>query len=316
MHTISKIVVGVDLHEGDRLVGDTLPETTLAAVKQSLDFAVRRSAHIIYCAALNLSPQAEQLIHGDVTNIFVTVEDHARKILTKLVEEAAEAGVKATFELRFGAAWRELAEFVQEIRADLLVVGARNRSLLSHTLFGSTSTKLMQTCPCAVWVVKPEELREIRELAVCTDLSEDSLRAMHAAIAFAQHLDARLFILHAVEFPLASYLRSAGSDQAAIDEYHKKVLSTAHDTIHSQLHQTDWRTLSHGVRVELLEGSPESTIPRFVEENGVDLVVLTTHGRTGLSQFVMGSTAQHLLPLLKSSVMALKPAEFVSPVEI
>jgi universal stress protein E len=70
------------------------------------------------------------------------------------------------------------------------------------------------------------------------------------------------------------------------------------------------------VRVELLEGSPESTIPRFVEENGVDLVVLTTHGRTGLSQFVMGSTAQHLLPLLKSSVMALKPAEFVSPVEI
>ncbi len=316
MHTISRIVVGVDLHEGDRLVGDELPAPTQAAISQSLEFAANRGAELIYCACLDLSPQAEELIHADVTNIYTTVEDFANQAMTRLVEAATDRGVKAQYQLRMGGSSRELTLLVQEVKADLLVVGARNRSVLSHTLFGSTSTKLLQICPCPVWVVKPEELREIREIAVCTDLSEDSLRALHAAIAFAHHLDARLFILHSIEFPLATYLRSAGSDEAAVDAYHQQVRTASHNTIHAHLHQTDWRTLNHGVRVELLEGSPLATIPRFVEEHGIDLTVFTTHGRTGFKQFIMGSTAQSLLPHLKSSVLALKPTDFVSPVEL
>jgi universal stress protein E len=66
--------------------------------------------------------------------------------------------------------------------------------------------------------------------------------------------------------------------------------------------------------VELVEGEPEDAIARFVESQGIDMVVMGTVARTGIAGLVMGNTAERVLQRLRGSVLAVKPPGFKSPV--
>jgi nucleotide-binding universal stress UspA family protein len=70
-----------------------------------------------------------------------------------------------------------------------------------------------------------------------------------------------------------------------------------------------------GVSVQLIPGEPERALPPFIDGNGIDLVVMGTVARSGVRGLVMGNTAERVLQRLRSSVFAVKPPGFVSPVE-
>ena len=69
-----------------------------------------------------------------------------------------------------------------------------------------------------------------------------------------------------------------------------------------------------GVGVELVQGEPEDTIMHFVESHGVDVAVMGTVARTGIAELVLGNTAGRMLQRVRSSVFAVKPPGFTSPV--
>lgn len=66
--------------------------------------------------------------------------------------------------------------------------------------------------------------------------------------------------------------------------------------------------------VELVKGEPEDVIERYVHDHGIDLVVMGTVARTGLSGVLIGNTAERVLQRLRVSVLATKPEGFTSPV--
>ncbi len=61
-------------------------------------------------------------------------------------------------------------------------------------------------------------------------------------------------------------------------------------------------------------GPPDSAIMHCIERHSVDLVVMDTVGRTGISGFITGKTAERLLPQIPCSLLAVKPPGFESPV--
>ena len=67
------------------------------------------------------------------------------------------------------------------------------------------------------------------------------------------------------------------------------------------------------VAVELVRGEPEEAIARFVESQGIDVVVMGTVARTGIAGLVMGNTAERVLQRLRGSVLAVKPPGFRIP---
>ena len=66
----------------------------------------------------------------------------------------------------------------------------------------------------------------------------------------------------------------------------------------------------------LPKGSPRNEVPALAERLEVDLVVMGTVARTGISGFFMGNTAETILNRLNCSVLAIKPAGFVTPVTL
>ena len=66
----------------------------------------------------------------------------------------------------------------------------------------------------------------------------------------------------------------------------------------------------------LIKGFPSKVIPEFAQKIDADLVVMGTIGRTGIPGLIIGNTAEDILNQIHCSVLAVKPADFVSPVTL
>ncbi|NMV12061.1 universal stress protein, partial [Vibrio parahaemolyticus] len=64
-----------------------------------------------------------------------------------------------------------------------------------------------------------------------------------------------------------------------------------------------------------LHGKPDEKIPDYVESIEVDVLVMGTLARTGISGYVIGNTAENILQSINCSLVALKPDGFVSPIQ-
>jgi universal stress protein E len=314
MTRIQHILVGVDLRHGDRLASKELGDESRAAIREALNLALKWDAKVTFLSVLELSAQSQTLIEHDHKNVFETVEDFARDVLLELVDRFKSDGIPAEGIVRFGVAWEELSKETSTGGYDLLIVGARSKSRASRFLFGGTAQKLIRLAGCPVWVVKPSELREVQDVAIATDLSPASLAATHMAVTVARAINARLHVLHVVEMSDFQYLALAGITEDVLAKTKQRLQSSAMENIQEHLRQTDYRTLLHGTKIEILEGAPDTAIPEYVANEHVDLLVIGSHGHSGVSALLLGNTAERILPALHASLMVVKPANFRSPI--
>lgn len=307
------ILVGVDLRHGDRIASSDFGPESRAAVEEAIRLALASGGTVTFCSVLEITAQSRSLIEKDHENLLKTVEDFANIALSQLVEAANAKGLAAESSLRFGQSWEELSKECAEGSYDLVLVGTRSRSRTSTMLFGSTTQKLMRFAPCPVWVVKPSEVREIREVAVATDLTDACLPAIKFAVKAATIVNAKLFVLHILETGDLRYLAIAGVEEEELIDTEAQLKNLAEEKLKEQLSLVDLSGLPHGVHAEILSGDLDTVIPEYVARREVDLLVIGTHGRGLLTGFFLGNTAERVLPVLHASLVAVKPEDFSSP---
>lgn len=315
MATWQNILVGLDLHHGDRIASGELEPASKAALLQAAELAEVTGASLTLCSVLEISEQAFHLIEVDKENAHRTVEDVAAADLDKLAADLASRGLKVTTRLLVGKSSDEIGKEAVRGKYDLVVVGTRKRSSTSRALFGSTCNKLIRICPMPVWVVKPDEVRDVREVLVASDFSDIALKATKVGVAIAKWLNAKLFVTHALEFPFEAYLHTAGVSEIEVNKYRRRMHEEAQQNLEQQLSLSDHRTLQQGAKIEILEGAPDAVIPKVVDEEKIDVLVIASHGRSGFSGLLLGNTAERLLPHVHCSLLVIKPDDFVSPIE-
>jgi nucleotide-binding universal stress UspA family protein len=139
-----------------------------------------------------------------------------------------------------------------------------------------------------------------------TDFSERSALALPVACALARDYGARLVVLHVAAPPPVAYSEGVfiPPDNLAIIEEAKRHL--------------DQVPVGDGIAVErrFEEGDPVEGILRVAELSRADLIVMGTHGRTGLSRLFMGSVAEQVLRKAPCPVLTLKaPFAATAPAE-
>lgn len=316
MQRFQNILVGVDLLHGSRPTALELNRPTEEAVDRAIWLAELTGARLTFASVLGPSDHAEHLDDQEAEHIGYTVEEAAREVLAKLVHRAQQHNIAADGELTFGTPWEEITRQVLRNKHDLVVVGTRDRSGITRLLFGSTAMRLIHNCPCPVWVTKPDPTPETLNILVASDLSEVSLDALQIVVSGAQVVDAKIHLLHSIEFPLERQMWLTGVDEGEVHKYRTRVREHAEQELHNQLAQTDYRTLTHGVMVHVIEGPPDTAILDAIDEHEIDLVVLGTVVRTGLPGVLIGTTAERLLPQIPCSLLAVKPRGFVSPITL
>ncbi len=308
MKRFKKILVGVDLSWGDCFVADELSEPNAEAVRQALWLAQLNSASVDFLFALDLSAKAQQLINESNTDE-PTVLDEAEDRLAELVTKARQEGVAADSEVVVGKSWLELIRRVLRKQHDLVLVGTRHMSAIKGFFLGSTAIKLLRKCPCAVWVTQPLVDHEFDSILVAHDLRPVGDLAMELGCSMARLQTAQLHVVHAAEYPEFDYMFPASVSAERKRTYRDE----AERHIETQISGTD---LPLPAKVHFMIEPPDVAIMNCVEQHAIDLLVMGTVGRTGISGFITGNTAEHLLPRIPCSLLAVKPPGFESPVSL
>jgi nucleotide-binding universal stress UspA family protein len=132
----------------------------------------------------------------------------------------------------------------------------------------------------------------IRKILYPTDFSSHSNQAYFHAVTLAESHGAHLTLMF-VHTP--AFRAPEGTGHESDREYWRDQLE--------QIRPVDARI---PVRHVLLEGDPATEIVRFAEESAVDLIVMGTHGRSGLERLLMGSVAEKVMREAPCSVLVVK----------
>jgi nucleotide-binding universal stress UspA family protein len=133
----------------------------------------------------------------------------------------------------------------------------------------------------------------VQKILYSTDFSPYSNQAYFHAVALAEHHNASLTIVNVFtpEQGAAAKAGTGGSDR----QYWRSQLE--------QIRPVNPRIPVHHV---FLEGDPADEIVRYATDAGMDLIVMGTHGRTGLERLLMGSVAEKVMREARCSVMVVK----------
>jgi nucleotide-binding universal stress UspA family protein len=199
-----------------------------------------------------------------------------------------------------------ITAYVEEQDIDLVVMGTHGRRGLQRMLMGSITEEVVRTAACPVLTVRsdtPESAhRTVRRILVPVDFSDASKTAVRHASELAQTYDAQLDLLHVVE--QVAYPSAYGVDpgyhspQEVIPRVEKSLGEMAREELDSE-----------NVKVSATVGYGPLTILDYIDENDIDLVVIATHGRTGLERMLLGSVAERVLRRSSAPVFVVKPEQ-------
>jgi nucleotide-binding universal stress UspA family protein len=223
----------------------------------------------------------------------------ARAELATLAERETADGVHPTACVRIGKPFHEIATAAREQAADLLVIASHGRSGWQRVLLGSTAERVVRHAPCPVLTVparaplpptSPAVPLRIKRILVPLDFSTVSEAALPWATFLAEHCQAELVLLHVTEqFPL-DYLLGRELTDSTVAPLMKQA-TTNLQRIAGSLGKPTGRNAS----VVVCTGSPFEEICGAAQTLGADLIVLTTHGYTGLKHVWLGSTAERVV---------------------
>lgn len=180
--------------------------------------------------------------------------------------------------------------YAEEAVADLVVMGTHGRTGLERAMLGSVAEKVVRRALCPVLTVPPgAEPDGIGRIVVPVDFSEHAQRALtHAgALAgeFGAHLDA-LHVVYDVTLPSAYGMGPLGvAGPEVLDRSREALARLVEESVPAGVH---WEA-----HTEI--GYAATDIVRFAERHDAGLIVMATHGWTGLKHFLLGSVTEKVV---------------------
>src|SRR5262245_55859864 len=153
---------------------------------------------------------------------------------------------------------------------------------------------------------------EIRRILVPTDFSSHSQNALRYAAALAEKFGSRICLLHVVQ-DLAVFIPDMITVAPPILPAPEQMTSAVQDAFERLVKENRLEHLT--VEREVREGNPFAEIVRFAREQNVDLIVMGTHGHTGLAHMLLGSVTEKVVRKASCPVLTVRHPEheFVHP---
>ena len=190
---------------------------------------------------------------------------------------------------------------------DLVVMGTHGRSGLAHFMLGSVAEVVVREAPCPVISIRPAAAREevspdYRNILVGFDFSNHSRAAVRHAAQLALRIGAKVEVLYVFEQQIHPAYYPIWDEMAVkilpeIEEDARATLTTIFKTVGLG----DW-----DLKVSHARWRAPREIAAYAEEKQVDLIILGTHGFSGLDHFLLGSTSERVVRMAPCPVMTTK----------
>jgi nucleotide-binding universal stress UspA family protein len=138
-----------------------------------------------------------------------------------------------------------------------------------------------------------ERAMNVQHILVPMDFSSDAETALDCAVEFAQQFQARLTLLHVIYIPVTT--------EVNLSSYFAEIESGAQHGMETYQKRAEGKGLT--VDTVIVQGTPFREIVEIAKTKQVDLIIMGTHGRTGMTHLLMGSVAERVVRLAPCPVM-------------
>jgi nucleotide-binding universal stress UspA family protein len=269
------------------------------AIRFGVDLASKHDAELILLYLQHAPAQTSDAASIDSQGPSL---DQLQTYLDKLQREARSLGVPVDGQIvqahdLAGA----LLKVIDTERISVLVMSTQGRTGMLRWLFGTAIEKTLSSLPVPLLLVRPM----YQKVIVPLDGSRWSETAIPRAAEIARVHDAELILLHVYQSKSGDY---AGQWALAGQQ---EIAEQTFDQVNEALVGMRNRLRIEGVRAQeviLRGGNPAQAICDFVDsEEGISMIVMSTHGRTGIARWLMGSVAQSVIKNARCPVTLVHP---------
>lgn len=232
--------------------------------------------------------------------------------LKAFVDECDVGADRVKWEVRVGRPFSELAEACRVHEADLLVMGAKG-SRDEPDRIGVIAAKCVRKAPVDVLLVRSGAQGPFKKVLACVDFSENSAKAVQEALHVAQVDGAALECLYVYQSALAMSLDYGGMVPPMPADAGEETLEMWKAELASFMAPLTREADGVEVKTVVTERvNIREAILEYAAENGVDLVVLGTRGKSGLRELLIGTTAEKIVQNAPCAILAVKPDGLVA----
>ncbi len=275
-------------------------EYSEGAVREAIKLAKKCSSRLTAVSVVETNPELETI----APQVTEQAERKARTQLEAVISRARLEGVDCESVVREGEdSYRLIVEEATKRQNTMIVMGRRGRTGLQRLVMGSVTARVIGHAPCTVLVVPRAAEFECRHLLLATDGSTHGRAAAAEAIAMAKRLGSLLTVVAVVPSESMSPMDIVSSqmqrEQIAAQELRaaEENVSTVKDA-----------AAKAGIRADglIMGGKPPEAIIQTAKDKRADLIVLGSHGKTGVEKLLMGSVAERVIVLSSCPVLVVK----------
>lgn len=224
--------------------------------------------------------------------------------LRKIAGTLQQPGVHVDTEVLSGRPATVIVDAAERVRADVVVLGSRGHGTIGSMVLGSVSAEVADHAHCPVLVARTSQLTSVllaTDGSPCARLAESVV----ATWPIFEHMPVQVASVAAIGAPWASGLAfGAGvstdkfldAEAATVAEHQRFAAAAA-----SRLSEA-----GRGAEAGAYDGDPASELIRIARDRAVSMIVLGTHGRTGLRRILAGSVARNVMLHAPCSVMVVR----------
>ncbi len=262
--------------------------------------------HVVEQRALRLTrsgPENERL------------RERGQAALAAVEDLASELDATVTTHLTEGSPAARISEFAADRQTDLVVVGRQGLTGLGKRLLGGVTENVLHRSDVPVFVVPGSqdttpEGADYSRVLIPTDGSENAERAAPHGIAVAERYDAAVHVLNVVDLQAAGGPFDAGGLDA---EFIERLEAEGRESVDGVVDEIEAAapdlTVTTAVERTASFDGAGAGIGEYVEEHGIDLVVMGSHGRSNLERQLLGSVTSTVLRMVDVPVLVVERAD-------
>lgn len=213
--------------------------------------------------------------------------------------------VDCSHRLVMGDPFRALVDMARNLKPDLVILGPHRRNLLKDIFVGTTAERTIRESGAPVLMANGVPASNYQRILIATDLSECSLEATKSVRALGLLDEVHVTILHVLDTLEKPMMQRSLMPANEIEDHLLALRGDATQDLQSFLSTAGVRPDRKSV--QLVELSVSETILSAARKSRADLLVIGTHGRTGIEKFFLGSVAEEVLRNAEIDVLVIPP---------
>ncbi len=285
MELLQKILVAVDGSD-----------TSNNSLKQSFKLINNNSPLTV----LSVSPHF-QIDHplAEVENLNTMLYNQASTIISEATRLAESEGVSIATIIKEGDVYKKIIEAAEESGCELIVMGRRGMTQIERALIGSDADRVVGHFRGTTLIVPKGTILQFKSILIAVDGSVYSDNALDTAISYAKFHKSSLNIINAITV--------ADEILALFPDAYDKISNRAMEYLKGLKDEAERKGVD--ANIFLRRGNSYLTIVDLAKELSAGLIIMGSHGRTGLRKLFMGSVTKRVIGHAPCPVMVVNKQE-------